>query len=292
MSVIQRQVAVGDVELALCEAGVGGRRLLIVHGFTGRASDFGDYIEPLAAAGWHVVAPDLRGHGASSHPSDEDAYSLDRFTADLIALTDAIGFDRYVVLGHSMGGMITQQLVLSEGDRIAGVILMDTGHGPLHVDPALIELGVTVARTEGIDVLADLMAALEDDPLTTDAYRRKVAEDPAYAERGDQNLRASSPAMFAAMLQQIPNQADRLPLLGSVTAPTLVVVGAEDTPFLAPSERMAAAIPGARLAVLPGGGHSPQFEAPDVWWEAVSGFLSEIADRVEVADGVASSTTA
>jgi len=280
MTVIQRQVVVGDVELALVEAGVGGRPLLLVHGFTGRASDFVDFIEPLAAEGWHVVAPDLRGHGDSGHPADEDAYSLDLFTADLIGLTDAVGFDRYVVLGHSMGGMITQQLVLAEGYRIAGVILMDTGHGRLEVDPALIELGVTVARTEGIDVLADLMAALEDDPLTTDAYRRKVAEDPAYAERGDQNLRASSPAMFAAMLQQIPAQDDRLPRLGEITAPTLVVVGAEDTPFLAPSERMAAAIPGARLAVLPGGGHSPQFEAPDAWWDAVSGFLAEVAGTV------------
>jgi len=281
MSVSQRQVAVGDVELAIVEAGAGGRPLLIVHGFTGRASDFADFIEPLAAAGWHVVAPDLRGHGASSHPADEVDYSLDRFTADLIALTDAVGFDTYVVLGHSMGGMITQQLVLAEGERIAGVIFMDTGHGALEVDPALIELGVTVARTEGIDALADLMAALEDDPLATDAYRRKVAEDPTYAARGDQNLRASSPAMFAAMLQQIPAQADRLERLGEITAPTLVVVGEEDTPFVGPSERMAAAIPGGRLAVVPGGGHSPQFEAPDAWWEAVSGFLAEVAATAE-----------
>ena len=276
-TISDRRVNVGDVDLAVIEAGAGGRPLLIVHGYTGRAADFADFVEPLAAAGWHVVAPDLRGHGASSKPTSESDYSLDLFATDLIGLADQVGFEHFVVLGHSMGGMITQQLVLAHPDRIDGVILMDTGHGALDVDPALIELGVTVARNDGIDVVADLMAAMDDDPLTTDAYRRKVAEDPSYAARGDRNLRACSAAMFAAMLQQIPEQTDQLDRLGAIAAPTLVLVGEEDTPFRDPSERMAAAIPDAQLVVLPGGGHSPQFEAPEAWWAAVSTFLDQVS---------------
>ena len=276
-TISDRRVTVGEVDLAVIEAGAGGRPLLIVHGYTGRAADFADFVEPLAAAGWHVVAPDLRGHGASSKPASESDYSLDLFATDLIGLADEVGFEHFVVLGHSMGGMITQQLVLAHPDRIDGVILMDTGHGALEVDLALIELGVTVARNDGIDVVADLMAAMDDDPLTTDAYRRKVAEDPSYAARGDRNLRACSAAMFAAMLQQIPEQTDRLDRLGAIAAPTLVLVGEEDTPFRGPSERMAAAIPDAQLVVLAGGGHSPQFEAPDAWWAAVSTFLDQVA---------------
>jgi len=276
-TISDRRVTVGEVDLAVIEAGAGGRPLLIVHGYTGRAADFADFVERLAAAGWHVVAPDLRGHGASSKPASESDYSLDLFAIDLIGLADEVGFEHFVVLGHSMGGMITQQLVLAHPDRIDGVILMDTGHGALDVDPALIELGVTVARNDGIDVVADLMAAMDDDPLTTDAYRRKVAEDPSYAARGDRNLRACSAAMFAAMLQQIPEQTDRLDRLGAIAAPTLVLVGEEDTPFRGPSERMAAAIPDAQLVVLAGGGHSPQFETPDAWWAAVSTFLDQVA---------------
>jgi 3-oxoadipate enol-lactonase len=272
-----RRVSVGDVELAVLEAGVGGRPLLLVHGYTGRATDFEDFIEPLAAAGWHVVAPDLRGHGDSSKPTSESDYSLDQFAADLVGLADAVGLEHFVVLGHSMGGMITQQLVLAHPGRIDGVILMDTGHGALAVDPVLTELGVTVARNDGIDVVADLMAAIDDGPLTSDAYRRMVADDPSYAERGDRNLRASSPAMFAAMLKQISEQDDRLDRLRAIVAPTLVLVGEEDTPFREPSAAMAAAIPDALLVVLPGGGHSPQFEAPEAWWAAVSAFLADVA---------------
>jgi pimeloyl-ACP methyl ester carboxylesterase len=58
---------------------------------------------------------------------------------------------------------------------------------------------------------------------------------------------------------------------------TLVIVGEQDDGFLKQSTAIAEAIPGARLEVIPGGGHSPQFEAPDAWWCVVRGFLDEVA---------------
>ncbi len=275
MGIEHRAVLAGDIELTISEAGVGGRPLLLVHGFTGSRHDFALALEGLAAAGWHVVAPDLRGHGESAKPTSEDDYTFDVFTDDLLALADAIGFDHFSILGHSMGGMITRTLVLRTPERIDAVVFMDTSHGPLYVDPDLVELGVGVARDEGIDAVADVMAA-SSGPLDNPAYQRKVAEDPAYAEYGDRNLRASSPAMFAAMLAGIPQQADQLEALASLTVPVLVIVGEEDAPFLDDSSRMAEAIPSARLAVIPGGGHSPQFEATEAWWDALSGFLAEL----------------
>jgi 3-oxoadipate enol-lactonase len=277
MTVTDRVLQVGDIALTVSEAGPGGRPLLLVHGYTGARSDFADYLEPLAARGWHVVAPDLRGHGDSSKPPAEDAYSLAIFATDLLGLADVLGFARFAILGHSMGGMLTQELVLREPDRVTALILMDTGHGALAVDPELVELGVTVARTEGIDVVADVMAMTDDGPLTNAAYLRLVDEDPTYKERGDRNLRAASPAMFAAMLQQISQQEDRLERLAGLDLPTLVIVGELDEPFVEPSRRMAEAIVGARLAMVPDGGHSPQFEAPEAWWVAVSTFLDEVA---------------
>ena len=277
MTVTDRVVRVGAIDLTVSEAGQGGRPLLLVHGFTGARSDFEDFLEPLAARGWHVVAPDLRGHGASSKPTAEADYSLAIFADDVLGLADALDFQRFVVLGHSMGGMLVQDLALRAPERVDALILMDTGHGPLAVDPDLIALGVAVARAEGIDVVADVMGASDDGPLTNDAYRRKIAEDPSYAERGDRNLRASSPAMFASMLQQITTQDDRLERLGSLTMPVLVLVGELDEPFREPSRQMAEAIERGRLAVIPDGGHSPQFEAPTEWWSAVSGFLDDVA---------------
>src|SRR5687768_8869044 len=100
-----RTVAIGDVALVIDEAGAGGRPLLLVHGFTGSRADFDMALGPLAEAGWHVVAPELRGHGDSSRPAEESAYSFEIFAADVLELADHLGFDRFTLLGHSMGGM-------------------------------------------------------------------------------------------------------------------------------------------------------------------------------------------
>ena len=90
---------------------------------------------------------------------------------------------------------------------------------------------------------------------------------------------ASSPAMYAAMLQTITDAGRRRPARrprARSRVPTLVLVGEEDAPFRKPSQRMAEAIPGAELVVLPDGGHSPQFESPELWWKALSGFLDRV----------------
>jgi pimeloyl-ACP methyl ester carboxylesterase len=276
VSAVDRRVSVGPVTLTISEAGRGGRPLLLVHGFTGARSDFEDFLVPLAERGWHVVAPDLRGHGESDQPTEESAYSFERFADDLLALVDVLGWSRLVLLGHSMGGMVAQVLARRAPERLDALILMDTGPGPVAIDPGLVELGVAAARSEGMDFIAGVMATMEDDPLTSEPYRRKVAEDPSYAARGDRNLRASSPAMYAAMLVAITSSPDRLAELAAVAVPTLVLVGEQDEPFRAASSAMAETIGGAELAVLPGGGHSPQFEAPEVWWDALAGFLDRL----------------
>ena len=80
------------------------------------------------------------------------------------------------------------------------------------------------------------------------------------------------------MLQAITDATgiDRLPELPQIQVPTLVIVGDQDTPFLKPSRRMAEAIPGAELAVIPDAGHSPQFENTDLWWKALTAFLARV----------------
>jgi 2-succinyl-6-hydroxy-2,4-cyclohexadiene-1-carboxylate synthase len=274
-AVATREVDLGEVRLTIDEAGAGGRPLVLVHGFTGSRTDFDMALEPLAAAGWHVVAPELRGHGPSSQPDDESAYSFEIFAADVLALADALGFDRFTLLGHSMGGMAAQVLALRAQDRIDGLVLMDTAPGAVPgLDLELVGSVGQLALTEGMDAVADLMA---DAPLLdSEPYRRAVAADPSYAERGDRQRRAAAPAMFAAMGRSLATVADRTGQLASIRVPTLVLVGDADEPFLDGSRRMAEAIPGAQLAVLPEAGHSPQFEAHAAWWAALSGFLASL----------------
>jgi pimeloyl-ACP methyl ester carboxylesterase len=265
----------GGERLAIDEVGEGGRGLLLVHGFTGGRVDFADHLDALAEAGWWVVAPDLRGHGDSWHPEDESDYSFEHFAGDMWSLVDAFGWERLVLLGHSMGGMIAQVAASKRPEALDGLILMDTTHGPLEIDRDMAMLGAQIVRDGGMAAVKEALDAMEGDgPLGTPANERLLAERPGYRELGDQKFLGSSPAMYASMIGQMIDQVDRLQHLADVSVPTLVIVGEQDTPFLGPSEAMAAAVPGARLEVIADAGHSPQFENADAWRSVMLDFLA------------------
>jgi len=176
--------------------------------------------------------------------------------------------------------MVVQTAAVRDAARFDALVLMDTSHRALRADTAIVDLGIAIARAEGMAAVLEAQSALADGgPIGTGAHERTLATRPGYREFGDRKMLASSPAMYASMLQAITDHTagpDRLSDLGGVRVPTLVIVGEEDRPFLKPSRRMAEAIPGARLAVIPDAGHSPQFESPDAWWAALTGFLAEL----------------
>lgn len=272
------------VALSVAEAGVGGRPLLLVHGFTGAKEDFRDVVAPLAAAGHWVVAPDLRGHGASSHPKGEDAYGLARFASDLVGLVDVLGWDRFDLLGHSMGGMIAQVIAIDVPERIGRLVLMDTATGGVDgseqgavegsENARIMEMGIELCRAEGLAAVAAVLE-MGEQPLETPAHAR-LAEIPEFAAWEEAKFAASSPDMWCAMVGQFLTVEDRIDALGHLPMPTLVVVGEQDRPFRSVSKRMAEVVPDARLVVIPGAGHSPQFENPQAWYAAVTSFLSQV----------------
>ena len=265
------------------EAGAGGRPLLLVHGFGGAKEDFADWMAHFAAEGWHAVAPDLRGHGEAPKPASEDDYGFEVFVEDLIGIADGLGWDRFVLLGHSMGGMVAQMLALAHPKRLDGLILMNTTHGPVpHVDPELRELGKQVAREQGLHVVQELSRTTEGaDPLSNAAHERLLRERPGYAEFCDQKLLSCSPHMWVRIVDTLFVQEDRLDRLRSLDVPTLVIIGELDVEFTPTSKALADAIPGATLAVIPDAGHSPQFENPDAWWKAMAGFLQGVKEPAQ-----------
>jgi pimeloyl-ACP methyl ester carboxylesterase len=255
---------------------------MLVHGFTGAKEDFTEWLDPLAEAGWHAVAPDNRGHGASEKPDDKAQYTFDALATDLFALADELwgGDAKFVLLGHSMGGMAAQVAALRAPERLAGLVLMDTLHGPLpFVTSDEVELAIAVVEEQGIDGLAAALAE-RGGTLDSPAHLRLIAERPGYAEFNDRKFRDTAPAAYAGLLRAMFEASDRLDALRSLPMPTLVITGEQDRPIVKPSMAMAEAIPGGELAVIPNAGHSPQFENPDAWWNALSTFLARVAAPV------------
>ncbi|MGH9265852.1 MAG: alpha/beta fold hydrolase [Acidimicrobiales bacterium] len=270
-----RRVDLGDVGLELAEAGEGGRPVLLVHGFTADKGEVAGLLAPLADRGWHAVAPDLRGHGASDHPVEPEAYSFEILAADLVALAGSLGWDRFAVVGHSMGGAVAQLLALDHPERLTGLVLASTFHGPVKgISMELVELGRWVVREAGMAGLADAMAARRaENPDSVAAFERLQEARPGYAEESRWRLVATSPDMWMALARRFVDQPDRLDALAGLDVPTAVIVGELDSTMLDDCARLAKAIPGADLTVIPEAGHVPQLENPEGWEAAVVGFL-------------------
>lgn len=270
------KAVVDGLSIEYLQAGLGQPGLLLCHGFTGAKEDFAAEIDDLADRGWHVVAPDLPGHGRSDHPDrDRSRYSTPAFASLLLSLADQLEWSRFVLLGHSMGGLVAQRVALHAPDRLEGLILMDTLHGPMTEDRGPIDAARHVAATVGLEALLELQRG-RPDPLSSPAHERLLAERPGYREFCDRKLLESSPVMYDAVLGELVDTDDTLDRLRSFPAPTLVLVGEQDTLFIDWASNLADAIPNAQPVLISGAGHSPQFENPVVWRQAVYGFLDEL----------------
>ena len=273
-----RRVHAGDVDLAVSEVGEGGRPLLLVHGFTGAKEDFEPLLEPMAERGWHAAAPDLRGHGSSGHPEGTSAYGVDAFVSDALATADDLGWDSFVLVGHSMGGAVAQRIPVDHPGRVRGLVLMSTFHGPLDIDENLLNLGLAIVRNAGMEGLAAALAARRaQDPAAMAARERMEESRPGQGKRSDRKLLSCSADMWTAMAPRFAAWPDTLDEVAGLDIPTLVLVGAEDETMRPQCERLAEVIPGARLEVVAGTRHSPQLEDPERCWAALSRFLDDLA---------------
>jgi len=273
-----RRVEVGELALDVLEAGAGGRPLLLVHGFTGAKEDLAEWLSRLAGRGWHAVAPDLRGHGSSDHPTGRESYGFEVFVGDLLALAGALGWERFAVVGYSMGGAVAQFLALDHPERVSALVLVATFHGPVPgVDAGLVELGSAVVRQAGMPGLAQALAARRaQNPDGLARYERAEAARPGHGERRERGVLDTSPDLWLEMAPRFVDQPDRLDRLATLDVPTAVVVGDLDRAMLEDCRRIAAAVPGARLTVVAGAGHSLPVERPEDFWTALSGFLDDL----------------
>jgi len=244
-----------------------------VHGFGGAKEDFADHLDELARQAT-VVLVDLRGHGDSAGPGDPGAYSLDRCAADVLAVADALGLDRFRILGHSMGGMVVRRVALAAPDRVEGVVFMSTAAGPPKgLDPDLVDLGAQLA----LEDFAALKAVLDEaKALGTPAFERLLAEREGFAEYGEWKWSRLTPAMWAALGPEIVREPDATAEVRRLGCPALVVIGELDAVFYDASLALADAAPESRLAVIPDAGHHPQFENPEAWLAAVAAFLDDL----------------
>jgi pimeloyl-ACP methyl ester carboxylesterase len=260
-----RTIDIGPITLAVDDRGAGPKPpLVLIHGFTGGRIDFADVIDDLAIDR-RVVIWDHRGHSDSTNTGDAASYTFDLLAADAIAAVDALGLDRFHLLGHSMGGVVAQRLVLDHPERVLSLVAMDTlAEAGSAIPQAWIDKFVAMGRTDGMGTVADTMAT-----FTTGTSVALEADRPRIAARNRHKLTNMDVEAFASLAHQLRTFDSMLPRLAEITCPTTVIVGEFDVNLRAQSDAIAAAIPGAQLVIIEGAGHCPQEERRDAWLAAM-----------------------
>lgn len=238
-----------------------GPAVAFVHGSGGSALSWWQQI-PHFAARHRVVAFDHRGFGRSTCPPE--ALEPRHFADDLAAILDTAGVARAALVCQSMGGWTGLPFALAHPERTAALVLAGTPGGVVtkRIQRDSAEVPQRAAE-RGFLGMALARAFLERNPARAFLYERIGSLNP--------------PATLGTVLPKLVALRVGPTQLAGFRVPTLVVVGTEDSFFSVEGLReVADAIPGARLQVLPGAGHSAYFEEPDVFNGLVESFFEEI----------------
>lgn len=246
------------VPIAFEGRGTSGPPLILIHGFPVDRSMWRGQLDGLGNVA-RVVALDLPGFGATPGIADGlQPTSMDEYADCVIALADGLGMPRFVCAGLSMGGYVALSIARRYPHRLSGLALCDTRAEPDTVEAANNRhKDADRVLGEGLSFLVERMTKTLVAPETLARRRDVVNALEAMIHR-------SAWKGVASALRGMAGRRDMRPVLAHIKAPTLVVVGSEDaiTPPKG-AQAMAAAIPGAELAVIPGAGHMSPLEAPE-----------------------------
>jgi len=238
-------------------SGRGSPAVLLSHGFGATSAMFAATV-PAIAADHEVITWDLRGHGGSDSPADAECYRQAEALGDMAALLTACGHERAVLGGHSLGGYLSLDFTLTFPDRVAALVLIGTGPG-FRNDEARARWNARAVRTA---------ERLDERGLSALGSGAEV--------RTGEHRDAAGLALAArhTLTQRDSHVLDGLP---RITVPTLIIVGSDDEHFLGAGDYMTAKIPVARKVVIPGAGHAPNVDRPDLFNAVLEPFLAEIS---------------
>ncbi|MEQ8585698.1 MAG: 3-oxoadipate enol-lactonase [Thalassobaculaceae bacterium] len=214
---------------------------------------------------WRCIRMDKRGHGLSA--LGEAPITIDRFADDALGVLDHFGVERAVMVGVSIGGLITQATYAARPDAFAGLMMCDTAARIGTADTW--QQRIDMVASDGLDAMADTVlqrwfapAFHRDRPVDLAGYRQMLTRTPA--------------AGYAAACAAI-RDADLTARASAIAVPCVVICGAEDgatTPDVVSA--FAASIPTARYVELPDVGHLPSLEAPDAVVSHLLALLKEV----------------
>jgi len=272
-----RFITLGGLRTHYVEWGAEDRpTIVMLHGLRSYARTF----EPLAerlGEGYRVLATDARGRGDSDWDPNGQYYT-ESYVADLELFTDRLGLDRFVLLGHSMGGSTTYVYAARHPERVVAAVVEDIGPGSSLTGEGAERIKREVANTPGDFPSREAARAYWRGirpHITEDALDSRVRHTLAPDEEGRWRWKFDLAGIAAARLDPDPaGQVDLWPYVEALRCPTLVVRGGESD-FLpaATAAAMARRNPRVHTVEIPGAGHYVHDDAPELFHHHLTRFL-------------------
>lgn len=263
---------INGIEIHYREGGE-GYPVILLHGFTGNLRSWALQI-PALTRKFRTVSIDHRGHGHSQKPTRPEDYSLEQMMEDAFGLLEHLGIKECYVVGHSMGGMVAQHLVLAHPKPVRALVLVDTAaHMPSSLRTQERARLVEIAREDG-------MEAVFEEQMRTNPMADQLRSQPEVLENWRQQFLLTSREAYIYCAQAIANREPLLDQLRAIHIPTLIICGENDDPFLEPSHRMHERIPDSELVIIPEAGHTPQIEKPAEFNRTLTKFLARVRQGV------------
>lgn len=245
-----------------------GRSVILVHGFTDNARDWVPVV-PFFDASYRLILVDIRGHGQSSKP--DCCYDRLDFAYDLKLLMDSLHIAKADIVGHSLGSIICQTLAEEWPDRVGRVVLISSSGGPRPGRP------VHKPKFDFVGEIRKLKEPIDpDSPFMIAWWSSPTPVDPEFIRRQRKDAAGIPLRVWLAILDQDVLGADVQRTLPKLTAPTLLIWGAND-PLVDEEHRqtLREALPAAGVKVFPHLGHNPFWEDPEGVASTINRFLRE-----------------
>jgi pimeloyl-ACP methyl ester carboxylesterase len=238
--------------------GSGSTPLILSHGYSSTSGMWAQQV-PALSKDFTLIIWDFRGHGQSDYPPDQSLYSENHTVADIKALLDHVSPGRKAIVGGlSLGGYMSLAFHRVHPERVKALLIIDTGPG-FKKDSSREAWNKTANQTA---------ANFDKNGLTP--LQNASAERSQVTHRNAKGLALAARGMLAQQNSNVFYSLD------SIKVPSLIIVGADDKPFLAATEYMTKKIAGSEKRVIPNAGHAANIDQPQGFLDALMPFLKKV----------------
>lgn len=263
-------ITVNDAQLYYEDTGK-GKPIVFLHGYVGDTQDWENQVKLLSPK-YRCLALDQRGRGKGVAPKKPEDYNFPVFIDDVYQWLKQLKVDKFVLNGHSLGGMISQGFTLAHPQMVTALILAATSSGSGAVSAEDEKYRQKIAE---IALSKGTVAAFDYDVENNPASKSRYTKHPEALPRMREKTRTTSAEGYVYVRMASNNRPVYTERLGEIKCPTMAIVG-DDDPLVAPMKVIASKIPNCEFVLVKNSGHGVMYEQAGQYNDALVKFLNKV----------------